>query len=281
MITAMKNTRHSGRQNIHHQVLWFHFVNRKILLLSSLSCAEWQIWGAELSFLHVSISALSREDGKSRNGTTKFSSNHLAVDISRCRTSCCAEQPRVSMAEQESIFKSGAWTYVSCKWRAQTFIFRLTIYRRERQADTWPVESKIFLFLFSAALRQSRNRVATPPVHGIGWRRQIGGLPLADGDRRRPERRKWLLQPRPLLAPGSQICRPHSIDTGSTRLAAMQAKCSKDEDKASVYSSGSSAGIGAGCGGDDLMVAPFRLLFSSTDVCLCSTNFACCCCLRM
>ena len=36
-------------QNIHHQESWFHLVNHEMLLQS---CVRWQIWGAELSYLH-------------------------------------------------------------------------------------------------------------------------------------------------------------------------------------------------------------------------------------
>ena len=76
-----------------------------------------------------SRSALSKKDRIWRKGTTKFSCNRLAVDISRCWASCCAEQPPVSMGgsvplyrarkhgccigrKQEFIFESGAWTYI-------------------------------------------------------------------------------------------------------------------------------------------------------------------------
>ena len=78
-----------------------------------------------------SASILSRDDRIWRKGTTNFSCSHLvalAVDIMPCRASCCAEQPPVSMGgsvphyrarkngccmgrNQQSIFKSGAWTF--------------------------------------------------------------------------------------------------------------------------------------------------------------------------
>ena len=118
-----------------------------------------------------SISAFSREDRLWRNGTTKFSCTHLAVDISRCRASCCAEQPPVTKEgsvprsrarkeglckgrKQESTFESGAWTYISCNRWSTNFVFRRIIYRQEQRADTWPGESK-FVFLFSAAVTKT------------------------------------------------------------------------------------------------------------------------------
>ena len=44
-----------------------------------------------------SLISLSREAGIWRKGTVRFSCSHLAVDISRCWASYCAEQPQVSM----------------------------------------------------------------------------------------------------------------------------------------------------------------------------------------
>ena len=49
------------------------------------------------SNIGFSKGALSRKDRIWREGTTKFSCSHLAVDILQCRASCCAEQPPVSM----------------------------------------------------------------------------------------------------------------------------------------------------------------------------------------
>ena len=86
---------------------------------------------------------------------------------------CCAEQPPVSMGgsvarygarkhwccisrKQESIFESGAWTYISCNQRSTNFVFRWIIYRRERRATTIPGESKFFFnCLFSATVTKT------------------------------------------------------------------------------------------------------------------------------
>ena len=111
-----------------------------------------------------------------RKGTKKVSCSHLAVYISRCRASCCAEQPPVLMGgsvprcrvrkngccigrKQESIIESWAWTYISCNWRSINFVFRQIIYRRERRAATRPGGSKFFLFSFSTAVTKT----------GPGW----------------------------------------------------------------------------------------------------------------
>ena len=114
----------------------------------------------DLTCTHVgfSLSSLSRKEGIWRKGTTNFSCSHLPVDISRCLASCSSEQPPVSMGgsvprqrarkkggcigwKKESIFVSGAWTYISCHRRSTNFVFRQIIYRRERRAATGPDES--------------------------------------------------------------------------------------------------------------------------------------------
>ena len=185
----MKNIRQtwqSGRlaavccQNKHHQVFWSHLAsaNPQILLQSG---ARWHIM-TDLrcrTILPASISALSRKDRIWR----KFSCSQLAVDISRYRASCCAEQPPVSMErsiarcrawkkllcnvscigrKQDSIFKSGVWTYISCNlWTvwSTNFVFPQIIYWRVLRADTWPGASKVmYLFL----VLQSQRQVAEP-----------------------------------------------------------------------------------------------------------------------
>ena len=112
---------------------------------------SWQIWGAERFY--------------------------------RYRASCCAEQPPVSMErsiarcrawkkllcnvscigrKQDSIFKSGVWTYISCNlWTvwSTNFVFPQIIYWRVLRADTWPGASKVmYLFL----VLQSQRQVAEP-----------------------------------------------------------------------------------------------------------------------
>ena len=136
-------------------------------------------WGAERSYLHKRwflMKFLVQERGNMEKRVTKFSCSHLAVDISRFRASCCSEQPPVSMGglvpryrarkkggclgrKQESIFESGAWTYISCSWQNTNFVFGLVLYRRERRAATWPGESKFFVFFL---VLQWRNLVAEP-----------------------------------------------------------------------------------------------------------------------
>ena len=144
-------------QNIHHQVIWPHLANHEILLQS---CVRWQIWGAEQShctYIGFWRSALSREDGIWRKRTPKFSYMHIAVDISLCQASCCAEQPPVSMGgsdlhyrsrkekgcigrKQESIFESGTWTCIWCNQQSTNFVFRQIIY--------WLRRKQIFLISF-------------------------------------------------------------------------------------------------------------------------------------
>ena len=57
--------------------------------------------------------------------------------------------------KQESIFKSGAWTYISCNQWSTIFVFRRVLYLLERRAATWPGESKFCFVLFSAAVTKT------------------------------------------------------------------------------------------------------------------------------
>ena len=90
-----------------------------------------------------SISALSREDRIWRKGTTKFSCSRLAVDISRCRASCCAEQPPVSMrgsVQRYRARKKGCYLDRKresiCTYIHTNFVFRRNIYLRALRANT-------------------------------------------------------------------------------------------------------------------------------------------------
>ena len=112
-----------------------------------------------------SWSSTSRKEGIWRKGTTIFSLCHLAVYISCYLANSCTEQPPQSMGglvpcyrawkkggcigrKHESIFKSGAWDLIWCNWQSTNFVFCRVIYQRERRADTWPGESKVYLFSF-------------------------------------------------------------------------------------------------------------------------------------
>ena len=177
----------NGSQNVHHQVFSSNLANHEILLQSRGGArGRFDLQNnpqATCTNIGFSISALFREYRIWRQGTTNFSCSHLAVNISRCRASCCAEQPPVSMRgsfprydrakknrrctgrKQESIFESWTWTYISFnRWRT-VFVFRRIIYRREQRAVTWPGGSKFFFFFF--LVRQSRKRVAEPHLWGV------------------------------------------------------------------------------------------------------------------
>ena len=104
--------------------------------------------------------------------------------MSKWQASCCAKQPPVSMGgsvpryrarrkgccigrKQESIFESGAWTYILHCNLLITILCFAWLYtggrRQEQRAYMWPGENIFFHFVFSAAVAvQSRKRVTEP-----------------------------------------------------------------------------------------------------------------------
>ena len=57
--------------------------------------------------------------------------------------------------KQESIIESWAWHLHLCIWQSTNFVFCLVIYWRDWQADTWPGESNLLCFLFSATVTKT------------------------------------------------------------------------------------------------------------------------------
>ena len=138
------------------------------------------------------FSLSSREEGKGRKGTTKFSCSYLAVDISRCRASCCAEQPyygcrtfllnwwwpvTTSLKErsgsaiqskkkkgcigrkQESINKSGAWTYILCLVKHKFCVLSDFIQAGAKGRHVTRCRQVLFICVL---VLQSRKQVAEP-----------------------------------------------------------------------------------------------------------------------
>ena len=136
-----------------------------------------------------SLSSLSRKEGIWRKGPTKVLCSHLALlaaDISRCWASYWAEQPQLSMGgsfpryrarikgrcigrKPESIFESGAWTYISCNLRSTNFVFRRVIYRRERRADTRRSESKFFSHFHFSTVVTKKGSWTTSLIGASGF----------------------------------------------------------------------------------------------------------------
>ena len=114
-----------------------------------------------------SISALSKEYRTWRKGKTNFSCSHLAVNITRCRVSCCAEQPPVSMRgsfpESKNPYsnqeRGPTFRVIGEPGEAQILCFAGLYTGGSDGPPRDQVEARFFTFFL---VRQSRKREAEP-----------------------------------------------------------------------------------------------------------------------